>query len=256
MLRPDPSGSRDLHPHDEVGGLGCCCYIRATTRLYEHRTSDELGETGLEPATSRPSAGALPLSYHSQSNENPASAARWSRRRELNPSIPVWRTDVSPQHFACRRGPLAESPGGRTVLAPRGHGSRSQWVGQESLHRGTARSAVPARDEIPRGREAHAGARSAPPNLVGRRGIEPPFYGLRNRCNASVCYRPMSPTPWNRTRSSCSSDRRADHVRESGLKRAPRDDGAPTSFVSSIVIALRTVRAGLRPARVGAKTQQ
>ena len=24
------SGSRDLHPHDQGGGLSCCCYIRAT----------------------------------------------------------------------------------------------------------------------------------------------------------------------------------------------------------------------------------
>lgn len=27
------SGSRDLHPHDQGGGLSCCCYIRATLDL-------------------------------------------------------------------------------------------------------------------------------------------------------------------------------------------------------------------------------
>lgn len=29
--------------------------------------------------------------------------------------------------------------------------------------------------------------------FVGRVGIEPTSYGLRDRCNASVCYRPVAP---------------------------------------------------------------
>ena len=56
---PAPSyGPRDLHPHHEVGGLGCSCYIRAAVAIV-------VQAEGIEP------------------------------------SIPAWRTDVSPQHFAC-----------------------------------------------------------------------------------------------------------------------------------------------------------
>ena len=55
---PAPSyGPRELHPHHEVGSLGCCCYITAAFICVQAE--------GIEP------------------------------------SIPAWRTDVSPQHFAC-----------------------------------------------------------------------------------------------------------------------------------------------------------
>ena len=38
--------------------------------------------------------------------------------------------------------------------------------------------------------------------VVGRVGIEPTSYGLRDRCNASICYRPVAPMREKQARSS------------------------------------------------------
>jgi hypothetical protein len=66
---PRWSGSRDSHPHDRVGGPGCCCYIRATSARLEGGARGEQ-TTGIEPV------------------------------------IPARRAGVSPQHFVCGGEPV------------------------------------------------------------------------------------------------------------------------------------------------------
>jgi hypothetical protein len=65
----------------------------------------------------------------------------------IEPAIPVWRTGVSPQHFTC----LAVTVGGPTGTYFVTH-RRRRGVFDEPV--------------------------------VGRVGIEPTSYGLRNRCNS------------------------------------------------------------------------
>lgn len=58
------SGSRDLHPHDQGGGLSCCCYIRATYRTSSRRAfpstagASAAGSRSGSRSSTRPSVGA------------------------------------------------------------------------------------------------------------------------------------------------------------------------------------------------------
>jgi hypothetical protein len=101
----------------------------------------------------------------------------WSRWRESNPAIPVWRTGVSPQHFTC-------GGGGRVHLS--------------SLERVRRTSRASAR-------------------FVGGVGIEPTSRGLRNRCKGQHLLPTLKATEnRKRTRKqSVPTENRASHPLES-----------------------------------------
>jgi hypothetical protein len=55
-------------------------------------------------------------------------------------------------------------------------------------------------------------------SCVGPVGFEPTFCLGKNQVQSRFCYRPSSPTLWNRTRTSRASAERADQLRKSGIR--------------------------------------
>ena len=53
---------------------------------------------------------------------------------------------------------------------------------------------------------------------VDRVGFEPTFFLGKNQVQSEFCYGPISPTLWNRTRTSRASAKRADQLRKSGIR--------------------------------------
>ena len=124
--------------------------------------SRSVGEAGIEPATSRSRTARAAAALHPERHE-PAES------KGVEPSDP-W------DHPLSRRAPGADA--GRTL-----HGWRKE---RESNPQGS--SLIRFRDGC-----HHPLACPSRAVVVGRVGIEPTSYGLRDRCNASICYRPVAP---------------------------------------------------------------
>jgi hypothetical protein len=112
----------------------------------------------------------------------------WRRAGESNPQI---RWD----HPLSRRAPGTDA--GRTLRAEEGEGVEPSRLFAHPFSR-----RLPSPVGLPFQQKTHLGpgrflcrvvAAPSPVPGVGRVGIEPTSYGLRDRCNASICYRPMAP---------------------------------------------------------------
>jgi hypothetical protein len=177
---------------------------------------------GVEPSSAAYQAAALPLCY----------GRRERRAGESNPQI-------DNDHPLSRRAPGTDA--GRTLQISRGSGTRTHDLtvpNRARCHCATPRSFVMEEGEgvepsrliaLPFSRRLPSpiGLPFREMLVVGRVGIEPTSYGLRDRCNASVCYRPVGPTPRNRTETFRSSGGRADQLRQSGKHGVSGDTPRP-----------------------------
>jgi hypothetical protein len=212
---PSWGDRRDLHPYFEIHRLVRFSYATTTAILVRPE--------GLEPPSAAHQAAALPLCYRRTSTGRSGGSrthgltvpnrARLPLRHTpvlfhccgeqgSRTPRPEWATRVADGYLApmqedspCWRKERESNPQGSSLARFRDgcHPHVGSSFQRLALLRYSGSGGNRDRRSSSPVRAKRAGARSATTtHEVGRAGIEPAFFGLRDRCNASVCYRPDS----------------------------------------------------------------